>query len=92
MKVRAHIFITGYVQGVFFRSNMRSQAVMREVSGWVRNLSDGRVEAVMEGEKDDIEGLIESCRQGPPGSRVDDMEVSWEKPAHKYKGFDIRVG
>ena len=92
MKVRAHIFITGDVQGVFFRSNTRSQAVMRQVTGWVRNLPDGRVEAVMEGEKDDVEGLVESCRQGPPGARVGDMEIGWEKPTHKYKGFEIRVG
>ncbi len=92
MNVRAHVFITGNVQGVFFRSNTRSQAVMRQVTGWVRNLPDGRVEAVMEGESDDVKGLIESCRQGPPGARVDDIEIAWEKPAHKYKGFEISVG
>jgi acylphosphatase len=92
MKVRAHVFITGNVQGVFFRSNTRSQAVMRGVDGWVRNLPDGRVEAVMEGEKDDIENLIESYRESPSGARVDDVEISWEKPAHKYNGFEIRSG
>ena len=91
MKVRAHVLIKGDVQGVFFRSNTRSQAVMRQVTGWVRNLPDGRVEAVMEGERDDVEGLIESCRQGPPGARVDDMEIGWEKPCHNHKVFEIRV-
>jgi acylphosphatase len=90
MKVRAHVFITGYVQGVLFRSNTRSQAVMKGVSGWIRNLPDGRVEAVMEGERESVEGLIESCRQGPPGARVDDIKVGWEKPAHRHRGFEIR--
>ncbi len=92
MKIRAHIFITGIIQGVFFRSHARSQAGMRHVTGWIRNLTDGRVEAVMEGEKDDVESLIEACRQGPPGARVDDIEISWEKPVHKYKEFEIRTG
>lgn len=92
MKVRAHVFIKGDVQGVFFRSNTRSQAAMRGVSGWVRNLPDGRVEAVMEGERASVESLIESCRKGPPGARVDDIDLSWEKPSHKYTGFEIRTG
>ena len=91
MKVRAHVLITGDVQGVFFRSNTRSQASLRNVTGWVRNLSNGRVEAVLEGERDDVEGVISFCRSGSPGSRVDDVEVSWEMPSRKYKGFEIRV-
>jgi acylphosphatase len=91
MKVRAHILVTGDVQGVFFRSGTRSEAHLREVTGWVRNLPDGRVEAVFEGEKDNVEGMVEFCRRGPPGSRVDDVDVSWEKPGHKHKGFEIRV-
>jgi acylphosphatase len=91
MRVRAHVLVTGDVQGVFFRFNTRSQARLRNVTGWVRNLSDGRVEAVLEGEKDNVERLIDFCRKGPSGSRVDDVEVSWEKPSHKHKGFGIRV-
>ena len=91
MKIRAHVLVTGDVQGVFFRSNTRSQASLRNVTGWVRNLSDGRVEAVLEGERDDVENVITFCRSGPSGSKVDDVEVSWELPTRKHKEFEIRV-
>jgi acylphosphatase len=91
MKVRSHVFLTGAVQGVFFRSTVRAQAAMRGVNGWVRNLRDGRVEIVMEGNKQGVDKLIDFCRTGPPGSRVDHTEVSWETPTHKYQGFEIRV-
>ena len=91
MKARAHVFLSGVVQGVFFRSNTRSQARLRNIAGWVRNLPDGRVEVVMEGEKESVDSLIGFCRQGPPGARVDGVEVEWEKPTHKYSGFDIRT-
>ncbi len=90
MKVRAHVFLTGVVQGVSFRSSTRAQARLRNVTGWVRNLPDGRVESVMEGEKDDVESLIESCRRGPEGSRVDDARIAWEKPRGAYREFEIR--
>ena len=91
MKVRAHIYVKGDVQGVFFRSSTRARAKMRGVSGWISNLPDGRVEAVIEGEKDAVEDLIDFCRQGPPGSAVEDVEVSWEKPSHRFTEFDIRT-
>lgn len=91
MKVRAHVLISGTVQGVFFRSTTRNQARLRGLSGWVRNLSDGRVEAVFEGDKEAVEEMVEFCKQGPPGSNVDDVDVSWEKPSHKYREFEIRV-
>jgi acylphosphatase len=91
MKVRARVYFSGQVQGVFFRANTRSHAAMRGVSGWVRNLRDGRVESVMEGEKESVEALIESCREGIPGSRVDDVEITWEKPQGRFRGFEIRT-
>ena len=90
MKVRAHIFLTGMVQGVSFRSSTRTHAKMKGVSGWIRNLSDGRVESIMEGDKESVESLIEFCKQGPKGSNVDDIRIEWEKPRGDFGGFDIR--
>ena len=92
MKVRAHVFVSGRVQGVFFRSDTRYEANRRRVRGWVRNLSDGRVEAVFEGEKDDVEKLIEFCRRGPHGARVAKVDVQWEDYTGEFRGFEIRYG
>jgi len=90
LKVRAHVFVSGMVQGVFFRSETQYEANRQKVTGWVRNLRDGRVEAVFEGEKDNVEKLIEFCRKGPPGSRVTKVEVSWEEYTGEFKNFGIR--
>ncbi|RLI47100.1 acylphosphatase [Candidatus Bathyarchaeota archaeon] len=92
MRVRAHVFVSGRVQGVFFRVETRREANRRNVSGWVRNLPDRRVEAVFEGEKDDVEKLIEFCRRGPPGARVNHIEVRWERYTGEFKDFRIRYG
>jgi acylphosphatase len=91
VKVRAHVLVTGDVQGVFFRSGTRNQANLLNLTGWIRNLSDGRVEVVAEGQKDDVEAMVEFCRKGPPGARVDDVEITWEKPTGNFKEFEIRV-
>jgi acylphosphatase len=90
MRARAHVWISGDVQGVFFRSSVRSQAALREVRGWVKNLPDGRVEAVFEGNKEVIEELLKFCGEGPAGANVGSVEVKWEKPAGGFRGFDIR--
>lgn len=90
MKVRAHVFVSGMVQGVFFRSETQHEAKRGKVTGWVRNLRDGRVEAVFEGEKENVEKLIEFCRKGPPGARVTKVEVSWEEYTEEFKNFWIR--
>jgi acylphosphatase len=92
LKVRAHVCVSGRVQGVFFRSETQDEAVRHEVTGWVRNLPDGRVEAVFEGEKENVDKLIEFCRRGPPGARVAKVEVSWETHSGKFKNFKIRYG
>jgi len=84
--------VSGRVQGVFFRVETRREANRRNVSGWVRNLPDRRVEAVFEGEKDDVERLIEFCRRGPPGARVNHVEVRWERYSGEFRGFRIRYG
>ena len=92
MKVRAHVFVSGRVQGVFFRSETRYEANRRRVTGWVRNLPDGRLEAVFEGEKDDVGKLIEFCRRGPPGARVTKVYVRWEEYKGEFRGFETRYG
>ena len=82
MKVRAHVFISGKVQGVFFRYATLEEAKARGVCGWVRNLPDKRVEAVFEGEKEAVEEMIAFCHRGPPAAKVTKVEVHWEE----YKG------
>ena len=90
MKVRARIFVSGRVQGVFFRVETRYEAMKRNVAGWVRNTSGGRVEAIFEGEREDVEKLIEFCRKGPSGARVTKVDVQWEKYSGEFKDFKIR--
>ncbi|MFW5965830.1 MAG: acylphosphatase [Halodesulfurarchaeum sp.] len=86
---RAHVFVSGRVQGVFFRANTSEQAEKRSVDGWVRNLDDGRVEAVFEGPKAAVEELVEWCQEGSPRASVDDVEDTWEDP-EGIEGFRIR--
>jgi len=90
MKVRAHVFVSGRVQGVFFRVETRSEAMKRNVTGWVRNTSECRVEAIFEGEKADVEQLIDFCRRGPPGARVTEIDVQWEEYTGAFKAFKIQ--
>ncbi len=90
MKARVHILISGEVQGVFFRSNTRDFANGLGLKGWVRNFTDGRVEVVAEGEKSLLERLIEFCRKGPPGARVENIEIEWEESKDEFEGFEIR--
>ncbi|NJD56629.1 MAG: acylphosphatase [Nitrospirae bacterium] len=89
MTSRAHLFIEGRVQGVCYRAFTREQAEDLGLNGWVRNLHDGRVEAVFEGQQAGIEQAIISCRTGPSGSRVTHVDVTWESAAGE-KGFEIR--
>jgi acylphosphatase len=69
-KSRAHVYVEGRVQGVFFRQNTRRQAQSHGVFGWVKNLDDGRVEAVFEGEEEAVKAVVEFCRVGPKGASV----------------------
>jgi acylphosphatase len=89
-KVRAHVYISGRVQGVFFRDSTRHLARRYGVAGWVRNLPDGRVEAVFEGEKDAVQRLIDWCHQGPPGARVDRVDVEWQEYTGAFTDFTVR--
>jgi len=89
-KVRTHVFISGKVQGVFFRENTRKKALELNVFGFVRNLQDGRVEAIIEGEKDKVGKLIEWMKKGPSLARVDNIEINFEDYQGEFKNFEIR--
>ncbi len=89
VKIRTHVYITGKVQGVYFRQNMRNIARKHNVNGWVKNLKDGRVEAVFEGEEDNVHQVIEWCHIGPTGARVDDVDVIYEEYRGEFDSFDI---
>jgi acylphosphatase len=87
---RAHVFVSGEVQGVNFRAATRDQARRAGVLGWVRNLSDGRVEALFEGPRAAVHRLVSWCHQGPPSSRVEHVELLWEEPTGCEDSFIIR--
>jgi len=88
--VRAHVFVSGLVQGVSFRWYAIQHARREGVGGFVRNLPDGRVEAVFEGRKAAVETMVAWCRRGPPAARVTAVEVSWEEPEGLAE-FDYEV-
>lgn len=73
---RVHLWIAGRVQGVFFRATTKEEARARGLTGWVRNASDGRVEAEVQGPPDAVDQLIDECRNGPPMAKVTDVEVA----------------
>jgi len=88
-RVRAHVFVSGRVQGVFYRANTRDAATERGVDGWVRNLDDGRVEAVFEGDRDAVEAMVEWCHTGSPSADVTDVDAEYGDPEGE-SGFRIR--
>ena len=88
-KRRVHVWITGRVQGVFFRAYTRDAAQLIGVTGWVRNLPDGRVEAVFEGESDKVERMIEWCREGSPMSRIERVDLLEEVYTGDFDGLAI---
>ena len=90
MKARAHVFVGGTVQGVFFRQQTHKLASSFNVNGWVRNTYDGRVEAIFEGEMSNVQRLVEFCKKGPPYARVTRVEVTWEEFAGEFKDFRVR--
>lgn len=87
--VRRRVVVDGVVQGVFFRASTHREAVALGVSGWVRNLPDGRVEAVFEGEPQPVDAAVEWCRRGPARAVVTAVEVSDERP-EGVLGFSVR--
>ena len=78
--VRAHVYIFGKVQGVGYRLSTQSEAVKLGIKGWVRNVFDGSVEAVFEGEQKAVDQMIQWCHQGPPAAVVKNVQVEYETP------------
>lgn len=87
---RVHILVTGRVQGVFFRQSLKSMARRNGVFGWVKNLDDGRVEAMLEGGKAGVDRVVMWARVGPANSRVDDITVIDGTYAGEFSRFDVR--
>jgi len=87
---RVHLIISGIVQGVFFRSTSRHQALHLGLTGWVKNRRDGKVEIVAEGEEENLANLIQWCHEGPPGARVDDVSLEWEDSTGEFPTFSIK--
>ena len=87
--VKAHVIIEGRVQGVFFRAETQRAAEQIGVRGWVRNNSDGNVEAVFEGSAQLVNQAVEWCWKGSPMSHVTDVRVAWEEPTQEYQSFAI---
>ncbi len=79
-RTRAHVYVSGKVQGVYFRATTRDEAQERDLDGWVRNLEDGRVEAVFEGPEDAVDAMVDFCYEGSSAAEVEDVEVTYEEP------------
>ena len=86
---RVHIFVSGKVQGVYYRQNTLQKAQELGIVGWVRNLSDGRVESVMEGSKVDIDKMLAWCKQGPLDAKVEEVKIIDEEFKNEFLTFDI---
>lgn len=88
MKKAVRVYITGTVQGIFFRAFVKENAEKHDVKGFVRNLEDGRVEGFFEGESENVDKLIETCKKGPKHSQIRNVEIKEEK-LQELKGFKI---
>jgi acylphosphatase len=88
VKTRAHVFVSGRVQGVFFRQSTQLQAQSLGVRGWIRNLPYGRVEAVFEGEESAVQKLVDYCRHGPPAAKVENVEINHEDFKGEFSSFE----
>jgi acylphosphatase len=90
IRIEAHVVVEGRVQGVFFRAATQAAATREGVAGWVRNLPDRRVEALLQGETGAVERVVEWMRHGPPGARVTDIKVDYRPVGVFHEGFDVR--
>jgi acylphosphatase len=89
---RVRVIVTGVVQGVAFRARTRAEAIRNNVSGWVRNLPDGGVEAVFEGKPEEVDRVVSWCRVGPSLAVVEHVNVLAEPYSGTFKEFSIRYG
>lgn len=87
---RAHIFLEGRVQGVYFRSYSEEWAKQAGVTGWIKNTSNGKLEALLEGEEEDVVEVIAYMRQGPPYAQVTGVKVEWQSPTGEFNSFSIK--
>ncbi|MCX5845703.1 MAG: acylphosphatase [Deltaproteobacteria bacterium] len=86
---RMHVIVSGRVQGVFFRAYTRETALALKLTGWVRNLPDGRVEIVFEGEDTNVQSMLEWCKKGPPHAIVNELEASEQTYTGEFRDFRI---
>ncbi len=87
---RAHVYISGQVQGVFFRDSARQKAEQLGLVGWVRNLPDGRVEALFEGQPEKVREMLEWCKEGPSHAEVENLDSEFETSGGDLTGFEVR--
>jgi acylphosphatase len=87
---KVHVWITGRVQGVFFRYRTHEEALKLGLNGWVRNLPDGRVEAVFQGDEPSLKEMLRWCHWGPSTAFVKNVETTWEDPDPEIRDFKIR--
>ena len=90
MKVNVHVMISGRVQGVWFRSSTRQKAEQLGIKGWVRNTSDGCVEAVFEGHEELVREIVEWCYHGPPMAKVSNVEVKKQEYTGNFDSFSVK--
>jgi acylphosphatase len=87
---RAHLYVSGGVQGVFFRNSARERAERLGLTGWVKNLPDGRVEALFEGPSERVREMVRWCEQGPPHAAVEDVKTEFEVSQGDLTSFEVR--
>lgn len=89
-KARARVVVSGRVQGVFFRQNTQQKAKELGITGWVKNLPDGQVEAIFEGDKEKVEKMVKWAEKGPDSARVDSFNVEWQEYRGEFENFEMR--
>lgn len=87
---RAHVYISGDIQGVFFRDSTRQKANELDLNGWVKNMPDGRVEALFEGTSNAVREMLDWCKEGPTQATVEDVDAEYEQPDEDLSGFEVR--
>ena len=87
---RAHVYVSGQVQGVFFRDSARQKAEELGLAGWVKNLPDGRVEAIFEGPSPEVREMVRWCKEGPSHAEVENVDSEFEASQGDIQGFEVR--
>jgi len=90
MRSKVHVIISGRVQGVWFRADTKDKAEQLGIGGWVRNTTDGKVEAVFEGDEENIKEMLDWCRHGPPSAKVENVKVKRQPASNDFDQFSIR--